>query len=146
VLKVGSSLILNCVPFQESQELKTVVTSDWCMPFLHVGGKHSINLLIPPFWGNILILIWRTVFTLVTACQNLQSLHLTLDDYHAVRSPLQLPGFKESLIAVQGLRKLTIDVVESRFSWGTSKEQLEDLRDQVQAAFKERLMMPRSKT
>ncbi len=81
------------------------------------------------------------VFTLITACQGLQLLDIELGSYFP-SSPERVPGFKECLIAVQGLKKLTITVDDGGNGSSTAKE----LRKSLAPLLEERLILPRSKT
>jgi hypothetical protein len=81
------------------------------------------------------------MFTLITACQGLQLLDIKLDSYFP-SSPEKLPGFKECLVAVQGLKKLTITVDDSGPGSSTAKE----LRKNLAPLLEERLILPRSTT
>ena len=89
-------------------------------------------------------------FTLITACLGLQSLDLKLNRIWGV--PLSggpgLPGFKECLVAVQGLKKLTVSLEDhlSGAGWEREKEQTERLCKQLEPLLKERMAMSRSKT
>jgi hypothetical protein len=89
-------------------------------------------------------------FTLITACLGLQSLDLKLLPHWTtpVSGGPGLPGFKECLIAVQGLKKLTLSAEDylSRVGWEREKENMERLRKQLEPLLEERLAMSRSKT
>jgi hypothetical protein len=94
------------------------------------------------------------VFTLITACQGLQSLDLQL--YWRVgnqTSASGLPGFKESLVAIQGLKKLTVRVenmptgYDGVGGYGISlHEKTKQLRDELENLFEEHLKKARSTT
>jgi hypothetical protein len=81
------------------------------------------------------------IFTLITACQGLQLLDIKLDSFFP-SSPERLPGFKECLIAVQGLKKLTV-TAEDGVSGGVTGQ---EIRKNIESLLKERLTLPRSKT
>ena len=81
------------------------------------------------------------IFTLITACQGLQLLDIKLDSYFP-SSPERLPGFKECLIDVQGLKKLTVTAEDGVSGWVTGQE----MRKNLESLLKERLTLPRSKT
>ena len=91
-------------------------------------------------------------FTLITACLGLQSLDLKL---HPIWStPLSggpgLPGFKECLVAVQGLKKLTVSPADHMSgggaAWDHVKEKMERLCKQLEPLLEERMALSRSKT
>jgi hypothetical protein len=82
------------------------------------------------------------IFTLITACQGLQLLEIKLDSY-SPSSLERLPGFKECLIAVQGLKKLTITVEHGVYGSAASENQM---CKNLQSLLEERLILPRSKT
>jgi hypothetical protein len=84
------------------------------------------------------------IFTLITACQGLQLLSIKLDSYFP-SSPERLPGFKECLIAVQGLKKLTITVEDGAYG-GIGSASGKELRKNLQSLLEKRLILPRSKT
>jgi hypothetical protein len=92
------------------------------------------------------------VFTLLTACHGLQSLdmklHWQLRYYNISKYPP--PGFKESLVAVQGLKKLTLSagVTPDYIGWATlsQRDETKELRDQLEALFEEHMRKPRSMT
>jgi hypothetical protein len=94
------------------------------------------------------------VFTLITACQGLQSLDFQLHRRLGNQtSALGLPGFKESLVAIQGLKKLTIRVesMPAGYSglggYGISpNEKTKQLRDELENLYEEHLKKARSTT
>ena len=93
------------------------------------------------------------LYTLVTACHGLQSLHLQYSWRFFAGSgpffPSSVPGFRECLIAVQGLKQLSVGVedIPKHYgpSWGTD-EQRKSFGKQFEALLLERLPKPRSKT
>ncbi len=85
------------------------------------------------------------IFTLITACQGLQILDIKLDSYFP-SSPEKLPGFKECLIAVQGLKKLTINVADNSVYGSYGSTSGKELSKNLQPLLQERSSLPRSNT
>ncbi|KAE9374546.1 hypothetical protein N431DRAFT_543840 [Stipitochalara longipes BDJ] len=93
------------------------------------------------------------LFTMITACQGLQSLDLKFYwSWGGVpTTPDQLPGFKECLVAVQGLKSFSIGLEEVNPAYGTSffsaqYERAKSLCKELEPLLKERMTMARSKT
>jgi hypothetical protein len=92
------------------------------------------------------------IFTLITACQGLQSLELKLPWALGRLQTLNLPGFKESLVAVQGLKKLTITVEKMPeyylgFPWAMQEEKdAKSVATELESTLEEHLKKPRSTT
>jgi predicted RNA-binding protein with EMAP domain len=88
-------------------------------------------------------------FTLIAACQGLQSLDLKLEvSYWWNGQAAQLPGLKECLVALQGLKNLTVGVEElpDNHHMKHWMEQAKGMCKQLEPLFKERMTMSRSKT
>jgi hypothetical protein len=99
------------------------------------------------------------VFTVLTACQGLQSLQLELSwrlgEFFKIptsqrAAPSPLPGFKEFTIAIQGLKKLAVsvgDLPSNYGGWGAScRDETKKLRNELEAVSEEYMVKPRSIT
>lgn len=108
------------------------------------------NIRVP--WVYLSKVACAQYFTLITACLGLQSLDLKLHPIWA--TPLSggagLPGFKECLVAVQGLKKLTVSPADhpswAGVAWEQEKERMKKLCKQLEPLLEERMAMSRSKT